>query len=636
MKIKKLTSLILICAATLGVASFNATSAFGADFKATVDATTQGAPISPYIYGQFTEHLGRCIYGGIWAEMLQDRKFYDAPNVYPWELIGDAQFEQAKEGAFVGEASPKWVSENDWSFGVEQDGIAFVRGKKYVGYVWAKKSDAQRLAVRILFDAGKRFVVLPLGEPEKVAEDGYAKYAFDFVADGMIDPIEKGAFAVLFQGKGEARLGTASLMPADNIDGMRPDTLALLKELNAPIYRWPGGNFVSGYDWKDGIGDRDRRPPRKNPAWQGIEHNDFGIDEFMTYCRCLGTEPDVAVNTGAGEVDSALEELEYANGSVDTPFGKMRAANGHAEPYGVKHWCIGNEMYGSWQIGHMSTEKYAVKNNQFVDAFRKFDPNLTLICVGAVGAWDDVILRKCADHIDWLSEHFYCGEQKDLVAHVEQIPNNIKRIADAHRKYRAEIPELKDKNIQIAMDEWNYWYGPHVFGELGTRYFVKDGLGIAEGLHEYYRNSDIIIMANYAQTVNVIGCIKTTQTGAQFDTTGLVLKLYRNEFGVNPYKVEAPGPFDVAAATTEDGKFFTVAVVNPTLESANFQLDVKGLKLAKTGERFEIAGDDPNAYNDPDAPQKIDIVKTAFEGDLAAGATLAPLSVTLFKCAVEK
>ncbi|MBR4752008.1 MAG: hypothetical protein IK077_09630 [Thermoguttaceae bacterium] len=604
------------------------------DLVAKIDASQKGEPISPFIYGQFIEHLGRCIYGGIWSEMLQDRKFHDAPAVYPWELLGNAQFEHAQEGAFVGKASPKWTSQNDWAFGVEQDGISFVNGKQYVGYVWAKTSEGQKISVRFLFDNGKRFIEIPLGEAVEKADDGYCKYAFEFVADGLIDPTEKGSFAFLFQGKGVARLGTASLMPADNINGMRADTLALLKELNAPIYRWPGGNFVSGYNWKDGIGPRDRRPPRKNPAWQGIEHNDFGFDEFMFFCQYLGTNPDVAVNTGSGEVKSAVEELEYANGAADTPYGKIRAANGHAEPYGVKHWCIGNEMYGDWQIGHMSTDKYALKNNAFVDAFREFDPNLTLISVGAVGKWDELIMRQCADHMDWISEHFYVQTRDNIVEHVDQVPNNIRRIAAAHRKYREEFPELQGKDIRIAMDEWNYWYGPHVFGELGTRYFVKDGLGIAAGLHEYYRNSDIFAMANYAQTVNVIGCIKTSATNAQFETTGLVLKLYRNEYGEIPLKVEAKRPYSVAAATTADGKYLTVGVVNPTREAVKFSFDVD-LKLANSGERFEIANDDPMAFNDPDSEQKIDIVKSSID-NVADGTTLAPLSVTLFKIAIEE
>ena len=136
-------------------------------------------------------------------------------------------------------------------------------------------------------------------------------------------------------------------MPKDNIDGMRADTIKLLKELNAPVYRWPGGNFVSGYNWRDGIDpDRDKRPPRKNPAWTGVEHNDFGIHEYIAFCRLINTEPMISVNTGLGKVEEAAKEVEYANGSADTEMGKLRAKNGSKEPFNVQFWCVGNEMYG--------------------------------------------------------------------------------------------------------------------------------------------------------------------------------------------------------------------------------------------------------------------------------------------------
>ena len=167
--------------------------------------------------------------------------------------------------------------------------------------------------------------------------------------------------------------------------------------------------------------------------------------------------------------------------------------------------------------------------------------------------------------MDLISEHFYCRDKPDLVAHVQQIPRDVRQKAEAHRDYRRRFESLKGKDIDIALDEWNYWYGPHVFGELGTRYFLKDALGIAAGLHEYARQSDIMFMANYAQTVNVIGCIKTTRTAAVIDSTGLALQLYRQHYGTVPVGVKAAEPLDVVAALTEDGKTLTIAIVNPTM-----------------------------------------------------------------------
>jgi alpha-N-arabinofuranosidase len=264
---------------------------------------------------------------------------------------------------------------------------------------------------------------------------------------------------------------------------------------------------------------------------------------------------------------------------------------------------------------------------------RKLDPTIKLIAVGDVGPWSEGMLKHCADHMDLTSEHFYCRDKKDLAAHVRQIPDAIRKKADAHRRYREQVPALKGKDIRIAMDEWNYWYGPQPFGELGTRYFQKDGLGIAAGLNEYARQSDLVFMANYAQTVNVIGCIKTTKTAAAFETTGLVLKLYRRHFGTVPVAVTADAPLDVAAAWTPDRKALTVAVVNPTLEGCDVNLDVTGARLSGAGRRWQIAHDDPLAYNDPGQPPKVVIQ----EEKVSDGRRLrvAPCSVTLYTLDVQ-
>ncbi len=496
-----------------------------------IDAAQTGSPMSPYIYGQFIEHLGRCINGGgIWAEMLEDRKFFYAPEDKdsPWRLgVLKGSFEMDTENPFVGKHTPKFTLKKDEPASLTQWGLQLKPDTKYVGYVWFKCSEGPEstdigLTVSRISVSRSFFSFSPSPKTVPIKVGDYYKHEFEFTLDAKnFYEIEKDASFALninLKGSGTVHIGCVSLMPADNVHGMRADTLELLKRLNSPVYRWPGGNFVSGYDWKDGIGDRDKRPPRKNPAWKGVEPNDFGLDELMQFCNILNTEPYIAVNTGDGGVKSAVEELEYANGTADTPMGKLRKANGHAEPYGVIWWGIGNEMYGNWQIGHMPVEKYVEKNNEFVDAFRKADPKVKCIAVGHVGKWDEAFLPGAANHMDLFSEHFYCSEKKESVAdHVRAIPKSIKNIADAHRKYRETLPGFKDRKppVPIALDEWNYWYGDHVFGELGTRYFQKDGLGIAAGFHYFARLSYIFLLANYAQTLNLIGCIKTSKTAAQ-------------------------------------------------------------------------------------------------------------------------
>ena len=613
--------------------------------RITIDAAKTGEPLSKYVYGQFIEHLGRCIYGGIWAEMLEDRKFWypvtpkyapygNAPKDIPfpvvasspWQIMGaDDTVKMVKEEPFVGQHTPQVAA----GAGIRQNDLALIKGKAYVGYVWVKPAGG----------AAKVEVALRWGDGEKDADRAtlenataqYQKCPFRFTA-GADTP--KGSLEIRVTGGAPCLIGTASIMPADNIEGMRADTLELLKQLNSPVYRWPGGNFVSGYDWRDGIGDRDRRPPRKNPAWTGVEHNDFGIHEFMKFCELVGTEAYIAVNSGLGGTKDAVEEVQYANGAADTPMGKLRAANGHPAPFKVLWWSIGNEMYGGWQLGHMPLEKYVLKHNEFAEAMRAVDPSIKLIAVGDAGKWSEGMMQHCAGHMELISEHFYCQERPGLSGHVAQIPRAIRAKAEAHRKYRAQFESLKGKDIRIAMDEWNYWYGPHPFGELGTRYFLKDGLGIAAGINEFARQSDIVFMANYAQTVNVIGCIKTSKTAAALETTGLVLKLYREHFGTIPAATESGTIINAQAAWSQDRKVLTISVVNPTMTAFEIPLEVKGAKLTGAGKRWQMAGPDPMAYNDPAAPTKVAVEESAVKG-VKDKLSVAPCSVTLFALTVE-
>jgi alpha-L-arabinofuranosidase len=633
-----------------------------------LDTGKTGAPISPFIYGQFIEHLGRCIYGGIWAEMLEDRKFYfpitadyapykslqDTPfpvvGASPWQIIGDTSgVFMAKEGAFVGEQAPCIKAGS----GIRQRDLGLVARKRYEGYLWAKAlgqsaevevalvwgaAAGDHAAKRLTFRGGK-----------------YSKQAFSCT------PLAGGETNGLLEIRvlsGEVLLGPPSLMPGDNVHGMRPDTLALLKQLNATVYRWPGGNFASGYDWRDGIGERDRRPPRKNPAWTGVEHNDFGTDEFIAFCRELGTEPMIAVNTGFGDAYSAAQWVEYCNGATSTIGGGWRARNGSKRPYGVKYWCVGNEMFGPWQLGFMQMQHYTLKHNLVADAMRKADPTVILTAVGDLEminkkhdpdqvksgkTCSHIMLEQCAGHMNMLSEHFYCGRVPwtqdggvDLLTHVGLLRDSIRKKAEGHRKLQATLPNLKGRVIPIAMDEWNYWHRDYVYGELGCVYNLADGFGVAAGLHEFFRQSDIIQMAHYAQTVNVIGAIKTTRTAAEMETTGLVLQLYRARYGQIPLRVEQDcSPYDIAAALAKDGKTLTLGVMNPTDSEVELSLSLSGATPAGPVTRWHITGPSPSAHNSPGAARVVDIQRT--DGIPASSSLRGPtLSCALFSIPLKQ
>jgi DUF1680 family protein/alpha-L-arabinofuranosidase len=615
----------------------------------TIDAGQTGEPISKYIYGQFIEHLGRCIYGGIWAEMLEDRKFYypitanydpyrgKSGDPYaivgasPWQIIGPADaVTMVKEDSYVGEHTPQIkTGMGGEPAGIRQKALGFIKGKSYTGYIVSAGSGSPKVQVSLVWGPGP-------DDRETINIDRptakYRKSQLSFTSGATTND---GQLEIIAHGGGTFRVGAVSLMPGDNIDGMRADTLKVLKELNAPLYRWPGGNFVSGYDWRDGVGERDKRPPRTNPAWTGVEHNDFGFNEFIHFCRLVGAEPLVTVNTGFGDAYSAAAQLEYSNGSTDTLMGALRARNGDPEPFNVRYWCIGNEMFGSWQLGYMRLEHYVLKHNWVVDKMREVDPDIIPIASGNAGSWSEGLLRRCSNHIDMIAEHFYCQERGDLLEHTSQIPDNVKRKVQFHRELREKLDALKGKDIQIAMTEWNYWYGPHVFGELGTRYFHKDGLGIARGLHEYFRHSDIMFMANYAQTVNVIGCIKTSKTEAAFETTGLVLKLYREHFGTIPVTITGDAyPLDVSAAWTSDRKALTVAIVNPTEDELELPMELKGVQLTGEARLWQIAHSDPMAYNEPGKEPNVTI-KEKTGSKISRKMSVPPLSINLYKLPIK-
>jgi alpha-N-arabinofuranosidase len=282
----------------------------------------------------------------------------------------------------------------------------------------------------------------------------------------------------------------------------------------------------------------------------------------------------------------------------------------------------------------MALEQYVLKQNWVVDKLREVDPNIICISSGNAGPWSTGLLKNCADHMDFIAEHFYCQERPGLLAHVRQIPDNIRSKAEFHRQARKDLPGLQGKDIRIAMTEWNYWYGPHAFGELGTRYFLKDALGIAAGVHEYARQSDIVGSAFYAQTVNVIGAVKVSRRNAAFETTGLVLKLYRHHFGELPVTTRTTGLIDAQAAWSRDRRTLTLGVVNASLQDLQIPLALQGAKLKGTGKRWQIAGADPQAYNDPDQPPGV-VIREETVNPGSGRLSVAPCSVTVFAFEVE-
>jgi alpha-N-arabinofuranosidase len=619
--------LTAIVIAIISAAAASAAFVQADEVQLTVDTTKAGPAISPYIYGQFIEHLGRCIHDGIWAEKLIDRKFHLEPGK-KWQTVSppeaDVKVMHDTAGAYAGDhCMAVWVKDSKGGrCGIQQGDIGLVRGKEYVGYViLAHVGKPTPVEVRIAWGpgetAGKSIVLDRVGNT-------YEKFSFRFTAGATT---ESARLTVTLSQPGYLWIGGLSLMPADNVKGMRSDTLALIKKLNAPIMRWPGGNFVSGYDWRDGGGDRDRRPPRWERAWNDVEDNDFGIDEFMTFCRETNIEPLVVVNTGLGSVDLAADEVEYINGLPDSRFGAERAKNGHPQPYGVKWWGIGNEMYGDWQLGNVAAEQYALRHNAFVRAMRKIDPTIAVVGVGAPGRWNDVFLANSAEHVDLLSGHFYAERKlrlpftpEDAKKYEEQfegysacVLNGVRPIVDDLRQRMGKDPKID--RVRLCIDEWGIvreWNpAPDAdgVGAFEHYYCLGDAIAVARGLHELLRSADLVQAAAWPQTVNVIGAIKTTRNYAAMDPVGHVLALYGTELGgtLVPLKTPENAPIDAVAAIDKKRGVLTIGLINySTRQPIAMKLDLSD-KAVKSTKGWRIQGKALGDFNIPGQPEAVTV-----------------------------
>jgi len=549
---------------------------------ATIDTTKVSEPISQYEYGMFIEHIGSLIYRSLWSEMLDDRKFYypissQEPKtagqsqggpmrnmqLRKWRPVGPDEFVvMDKDQPFVGDQSPRIELDASTPHGIRQSGLALVKGKKYIGRIYLRGTPGSRVKVSLIWGEGAtNRQTISIATLSGV----YKKFPLDFTSPA--DAAE-GALEITGTGSGNFHIGTVSLMPADNVQGFRPDTIALLRQLHSGFWRLPGGNFLSGWSWYDSVSDIDKRPPMFDYAWNAMQTNDVGMDEFMTLCKLIGAEPYISVNAGFGDAHSAAEEVEYINGSVNTRLGAMRARNGHPEPYHVKFWNIGNEPWGTFQLGHTYLKYYVLKHNEFAKAMRKVDPSITLIAsgqmledmnlegekrakyVGNLGPlfgteddWTGGFLAHCWGNFDGIAEHWYAqpGRHFDLekaknlppdeptdhaYVNVDQSPLEYARFAAnvVHRKaeewqgYQLRFPAMLDKKIFLSIDEYAYFGGG-----FGRGPNLKLALAYAMIFNEMLRHTDFLTMSAHTMGVSTLDY---SSTAATFNTTGLLFKLY--------------------------------------------------------------------------------------------------------------
>ena len=364
---------------------------------------------------------------------------------------------------------------------------------------------------------------------------------------------------------------------SDPSTGFRTDVLDALRPLGLATVRYPGGNFVSSADWKDGIGPRESRRRRPDFAWKSIETNQFGVDDFMAWCRQLGTTPMMAVNLGTAGATDAAQLLEYCNLSTATHWADQRRANGHADPYDVKLWCLGNEMDGPWQAGHVPAEVYAQRARAAGAMMKGLDPTIQTVVCGSSGSflptyleWDRTVLEGCWKQVDFISAHHYSTNYEDDSPRFLGMGVEIDRVLD---DYAGVINFVRGrrksaKPMYVAFDEWNVWYkdrngdglwqaAPHLLEEV---YNFEDALVCAQYLSAFIRRADLVKVACLAQIVNVIGAILTRPTGV------LLQSIYH--------------PFAMISNSTPSGSVSLRPIVNSPLYAAGSRGDIPALDVA--------------------------------------------------------
>lgn len=440
--------------------------------------------------------------------------------------------------------------------------------------------------------------------------------------------------------------------------GLRMDVIGALRRLNMPVMRYPGGNFVSGYRWRDGVGPRYKRPARTEMAWNTVESNQFGTNEFIEFCRAVGTEPYLAVNCGDGDMREARDWVEYCNGKAGTELADLRREHGYDAPHNVKYWGIGNEVDGHWQIGYKTAEEYARAATEFGKVMKMVDPSIKLIA-SAVSDWDSgdwverarLLLEQAGGTMDYMALHWYVDNTTDdFAAYMTLSELFDARLTAYEGLIRAVQLEQKQRRpIYIAVDEWNVWHGIGDNDSLENIYALEDALVVALHLNAFFRHAQSVRMANIAQIVNTIAPIFTKPDGLFLQTIFYPFELYSRHAGSSVLNVHWDGDtfsagdytglrvLDVTATLDAERKQLVLFVVNRS-EQAGAETGITLAEGQFTGpvQVYTVNGADVKVVNSFDQPGR---VITREDQSAPKGNTLyhtfEPHSVTALVCPVS-
>lgn len=426
--------------------------------------------------------------------------------------------------------------------------------------------------------------------------------------------------------------------PEADEEGFRNDVLSLVKDLNVPIVRYPGGNFVSAYNWEDGIGPRDQRPTRLDLAWKTVETNEIGLNEFDRWARKAETEVMMAVNLGTRGIDAARNLLEYCNHPGGTYWSDLRKVHGAAEPYGYKVWCLGNEMDGPWQTGHKTADEYGRLAAECARAMRQFDDSLELVACGSshekmptFPEWEATVLEHTYEYVDYISLHTYfknlTDDRASFLAKSVGMDNFIRTVISTADYVKAK--KRSSKTMMLSFDEWNVWYHSEESDSKQTPWTVappllediytfEDALVVGCMINSLIRHADRVKMACLAQLVNVIAPVMTSETGSWAQTIywpfyyasrfgrGVSLSVEMEVASYDDPEVGTVSYLDAVATLDENEKTVSLFMVNRN-ESEEIDLDLRlgGFKPLALIEQVVLRSNDPKAVNSEDYPDRV-------------------------------
>ena len=454
--------------------------------------------------------------------------------------------------------------------------------------------------------------------------------------NNIIDKIDRRIYGSFIEHLGRAVYEGIYEPTNENSDdmGFRRDVIELTRELNVPVVRYPGGNFVSGYNWEDGIGPKGERPRKLDLAWLSVETNEVGIDEFQEWAKRAGTDVMMVVNLGTRGPDEARSLIEYCNSTTDTYYANLRRKHGFDKPFGIKLWCLGNEMDGDWQICHKTAEEYGRTATETAKVLKWVDPSIELVACGSsdagmptFGSWERTVLDHTYDYVDYLSLHCYFGNREgdtaNFLARVEQMDKFIKTTADICDEVKAK--KNSQKTVNLSFDEWNVWYrtkdeektaerwqiAPHLLEE---KYNFEDALLVGGMLMSLQNNCDRVKIGCIAQLVNVIAPIMTEKNGDAWKQTIFYPYMYASLYGNGEtlkasleggsYKSkegwDVPYLYSSVVNNEERGEVIVFLLNRSLFDDMELDVSLNGFEGYALSKHVELYSDDLNTQNDKD------------------------------------